>query len=89
MRDPTFYVSSLLELADASSRDRRGLWRQAMAALSRATTEGGPGPLEGLHPDVLLKGVQAALDDGLVDDLQARGEAALSGCHLWVERGRT
>ncbi|MEA2753584.1 MAG: hypothetical protein QOI41_7727, partial [Myxococcales bacterium] len=27
-----------------------------MAALSRAPTEGGPGPLEGLHPDVLLKG---------------------------------
>ena len=40
-----------------------------MAALSRAPTEGGPGPLEGLHPDVLLKGVQAALANGLVDDL--------------------
>src|SRR5262249_36101992 len=31
--------------------------------------EEGPGPLEGLHPDVLLKGVQAALAAGLVDDL--------------------
>jgi len=40
-----------------------------MAALSRAPSEGGPGPLEGLHPDVLLKGVQAALANGLVDDL--------------------
>jgi hypothetical protein len=69
LRDPSFYVSSLLELADASPNDRRGLWRQAMAALSRAPTEGGPGPLEGLHPDVLLKGVQAALANGLVDDL--------------------
>ncbi len=83
MRDPSFYVSSLLELADASPNDRRGLWRQAMAALSRATTEGGPGPLEGLHPDVLLKGVQAALESGLVDDLdwlspQAAGIALYS-----------
>ncbi len=40
-----------------------------MAALSRANVEEGPGPLEGLHPDVLLKGVQAALEAGLVDDL--------------------
>jgi hypothetical protein len=69
VRDPSFYVSSLLELADASPDDRRGLWRQAMAALSRAPNEGGPGPLEGLHPDVLLKGVQVALTNGLVDDL--------------------
>ncbi len=69
MKDPSFYVSSLLELAEASAQDRRALWRQAMAALSRAAAEDGPGPLEGLHPDVLLKGVQAALATGLVDDL--------------------
>ncbi|MCW5834992.1 MAG: serine/threonine protein kinase [Labilithrix sp.] len=69
MRDNSFYVSSLLELADASAADRRVLWRQAMAALSRANLDGGPGPLEGLHPDVLLKGVSAALHAGLADDL--------------------
>ena len=69
MRDPSFYVSSLLELADASPSERRGLWRQAMAALSRAPADGGPSALDGLHPDVLLKGVQAALEGGLVDDL--------------------
>lgn len=69
MKDPSFYVSSLLELADAAAPDRRVLWRQAMAALSRASAEEGPGPLEGLHPDVLLRGVQAALGAGLVDDL--------------------
>ena len=68
-RDPSFYVSALLELADASVPDRRALWRQAMAALSRAGAEGGPGPLEGLHPDVLLRGVQVALASGLADDL--------------------
>ncbi|MBS2015891.1 MAG: serine/threonine protein kinase [Deltaproteobacteria bacterium] len=83
MRDPSFYVSSLLELASANAADRRGLWRQAMAALSRVASEGGPGPLEGLHPDVLLKGVQAALEAGLVDDLdwlspQAAGIALYS-----------
>ncbi|MDB4947275.1 MAG: serine/threonine protein kinase [Labilithrix sp.] len=69
MRDPSFYVSSLLELADAAPGERRALWRQAMAALSRVPTSGGPSALEGLHPDVLLKGVQVALDAGLVDDL--------------------
>lgn len=69
MRDNTFYVSSLLELADASAADRRVLWRQAVAALSRVNLDDGPGPLEGLHPDVLLKGVSAALHAGLADDL--------------------
>lgn len=69
MKDPSFYVASLLELANAKPEDRRTLWRQAMAALSRAATEEGPGPLEGLHPDVLLKGAQAALSAGLADDL--------------------
>lgn len=39
-----------------------------MAALSRATDEG-PSPLEGLHPDVLVRGVGAALAAGLADDL--------------------
>ena len=68
MRDNSFYVASLLELAGANAADRRVLWRQAMAALSRATDDG-PGPLEGIHPDVLVKGVSAALGAGLVDDL--------------------
>jgi len=70
LRDPSFYVSSLLELATAPAGERRGLWRQAMAALSRARADGGPGPLEGLRPDVLLAGVRVALAGGLVDDLE-------------------
>lgn len=69
MKDPSFYVSSLLELARVTTNERRALWRQAMAALARASAEEGPGPLEGLHPDVVLKGVQAALEAGLVEDL--------------------
>ena len=69
MRDNSFYVSNLLELADASAQDRRVLWRQAMAALSRVSLDEGPSPLEGLHPDVLVRGVTAALAAGLADDL--------------------
>lgn len=45
-----------------------------MAALSRASE--GPGPLEGIHPDVLVKGVAAALSTGLVDDLDWLSPAA-------------
>ena len=75
VRDNSFYVSSLLELATASAADRRVLWRQAMAALSRAADDG-PGPLEGIHPDVLVKGVSVALAAGLADDLDWLSPAA-------------
>jgi hypothetical protein len=69
VRDNAFYVASLLELASASAADRRVLWRQAMAALSRVKLDEGPGPLEGIHPEVLQKSVAAALGEGLADDL--------------------
>ena len=70
MPDATFYASSLLELHKLTgAAERRASWRQSIAALARATTEDGPGPLEGLHPEALLKGVQAALRSELVDDL--------------------
>lgn len=69
MRDRSFYVSSLLELGSASAEERRGIFRQAMAALSTASAEEGPSPLEGLNADVLVAGIKAALTDGLFDDL--------------------
>src|SRR5580698_210333 len=47
-----------------------------MAALARATSEDGPGPLEGLHPKALVSGVRAALEGGLVDDLDWLAPAA-------------
>src|SRR5580704_8284014 len=47
-----------------------------MAALARASTEEGPGPLEGLHAEALLAGVQAALQAGLADDLDWLAPAA-------------
>lgn len=77
MRDATFYASSLLELEKLEgAADRRASWRQSMAALARATTEEGPGPLEGLHPNALLAGVRVALHTGLVDDLDWLAPAA-------------
>ncbi len=77
MRDPSFYVSGLLELHNVSDvAERRAMWRQSMAALARATVEEGPGPLDGLHPDALLKGVRAALASQLVDDLDWLEQAA-------------
>jgi len=71
VRDPTFYVNGLLELHKLSaSAERRASWRQCMAALARATADDGPGPLEGVHPEALVAGVRAALQSGLVDDLE-------------------
>ena len=76
MRDATFYASGLLELHNLTGADRRASWRQSMAVLSRATSEDGPGPLEGLHPNALLAGVRAALHAGLADDLDWLAPAA-------------
>ena len=76
MRDTSFYVASLLELAEASATDRRVLWRQAMAALARTNADDGPAPLEGIHPDILQRAVAAALEAGLADDLDWLSPAA-------------
>lgn len=40
-----------------------------MAALAQATADEGPGPLEGVNPEAVVAGVRAALQSGLVDDL--------------------
>jgi hypothetical protein len=63
------YVSGLLDLHRLKQGDRRATWRQSMAALARAVSEEGPGPLDGLHPEALLLGVRAALGGGFADDL--------------------
>jgi len=77
VRDASFYASSLLDLDKVdTAAERRASWRQSMAALARATSEEGPGPLEGLHPKALLSGVRAALEGGLVDDLDWLAPAA-------------
>jgi eukaryotic-like serine/threonine-protein kinase len=77
LRDATFYASTLLELHKlGGAAERRASWRQSMAALARAAADDGPGPLEGLRPEALLAGVRAALQDGLVDDLDWLAPAA-------------
>ena len=84
MRDATFYASSLLELHKLEGAvERRASWRQSIAALARATSEDGPGPLEGLHPEALLKGVRAALQADLVDDLDWLAPSA-AGAALYL-----
>jgi hypothetical protein len=83
MRDPTFYVSGLLELHKlGDAAERRASWRQSMAALARATTDEGPGPLEGVHPQALVGGARAALQSGLVEDLDWL-EPAAAGSALY------
>ncbi|HEY4012562.1 MAG TPA: serine/threonine-protein kinase [Polyangiaceae bacterium] len=70
MRDPTFYVSGLLELHKlGDAAERRASWRQCMAALARASADDGPGPLDGVNPEALVAGVRAALHAGLLEDL--------------------
>ncbi len=76
VRDATFYASGLLELHNLTAPERRASWRQSMAVLARVTSEDGPGPLEGLHPNALLDGVRAALREGLADDLDWLAPAA-------------
>ncbi len=79
MRDPTFYVSGLLDLDTTTEpAERRAIWRQSMATLARASSDG-PGPLEGLQPEALLKGLRAALQGGLIDDLDWLAPAAAAG----------
>jgi len=69
VKDPGLYVQSLIDLPKRPSDERRVLFRQAMAALSRAIVDDGPGLLEGLSPEAVGAGVRAALADGLLDDL--------------------
>jgi len=80
LKDSSFYVGSLLDLPKLTQpADRRAAWRQSIAELARAAVDDGPGPLEGLHPEALLLGVQTALEDGLVDELEWLSPAAAGG----------
>jgi len=69
VKDPGLYVQSLIDLPKRPPDERRVLFRQAMAALSRASVDDGPGPLEGLNPDAIGAAVRVALGEGLLDDL--------------------
>ncbi len=64
---PVEALVGLPRLADAA--ERRGSWRQAIAALGQNVRVKGPPPLEGAEPAALAHGAQVALESGLADDL--------------------
>ncbi len=69
MRDPYAFISGLLDLPTIEDpAERRAVFRQSMATLARVGAEG-PRPLEGLHPEGLIRGVKTALGAGMIDDL--------------------
>jgi hypothetical protein len=70
VRDASFFISGLLDLPDVAGEERRAAFRQSLAALSQSVSvDLGPGPLEGVDPAALARGVGVALRDGFVDDL--------------------
>src|SRR5258708_7533893 len=65
-----YFLEGLLDLARLDDRAaRRSSWRQSVVSLGQATNQQGPGPLEGLDPAALVPAVRAAINDGLIDDL--------------------
>jgi hypothetical protein len=69
VRDPYAFTSGLLDLPTIDDpAERRAVFRQSMASLARTTADG-PKPLDGLHPDALIRGVKTALGSGMIDDL--------------------
>lgn len=69
-RNSRDYLAAFVELHKlASESERRALWRQSMASLATAAAELTPVPLEGLHPEMLLASVRAAIRDGFLDEL--------------------
>lgn len=70
MSNPRDHLMSFGQLSEVTSdEERRSVWRQAMATLSRAAATQAPVPLEGIDQEVLLSAVRVALKTGLVDDL--------------------
>jgi hypothetical protein len=66
-----YFLEGLLDLARLTDRAaRRSSWRQSIVSLGQATSQHGPGPLEGIDPAALVPAVRAALTDGLIDDLE-------------------
>lgn len=70
MKGAFAYVGELVELHKISDpAERRTIWRQSVATLGRTSADAGPSPLEGLNPDALAKGIGAAIQGGLLDDV--------------------
>jgi len=64
------YLQTFGQLPHATTdEERRTLWRQGMATLSRAAIVHAPVPLEGMDQATLVAAVQVALQTGLADDV--------------------
>lgn len=81
-REASSFMASLLDLPALAAADRRVAFRQVIAELARASTEEGPSPLEGIRAEALVTGAGAALEAGLVDDLDWL-EPGAAGCALY------
>src|SRR5436190_13268287 len=70
MHGPRDYLVGLAQLHEIeSAEERRALWRQGLASLSRAASNQQPAPLEGLRSDALHASLRVAFSTGLVDDV--------------------
>lgn len=71
MAEPRDYREGLVLLHQLENRAaRRSTFRTSLASLAHAASARQPVPLEGLDPDALLAGVQVAMRDSLLDELE-------------------
>ncbi len=79
MRPRAEYLEGLVDLTSHDDPNvRRGLFRQSIASLALVDALDGSTPLDALSPDGLLRSVQTAMADGLLDDLSWLAPAAAS-----------
>src|SRR5688572_30756751 len=79
MRPRAEYLEGLLApTSHADPTARRALSRQTLASLALVDALDGSTPLASVSPDGLLRSVQTAMADGLLDDLSWLAPAAAS-----------
>ncbi|MGK3982267.1 serine/threonine-protein kinase [Sorangium sp. So ce136] len=79
MRPRAEYLEGLVDLTSHDDPNvRRALFRQTVASIALIDALDGSTPLDSLSPDGLLRSVQTAMADGLLDDLSWLAPAAAS-----------
>ncbi|WP_437681350.1 protein kinase domain-containing protein [Sorangium sp. So ce131] len=79
MRPRAEYLEGLVDLTSHDDPNvRRALFRQTVASLALVDALDGATPLDAISPDTLLRSVQTAMADGLLDDLSWLAPAAAS-----------
>ncbi|MGK3994584.1 protein kinase domain-containing protein [Sorangium sp. So ce1024] len=79
MRPRAEYLEGLVDLTSHDDPNvRRALFRQTIASIALVDALDGSTPLDALSPDGLLRSVQTAMADGLLDDLSWLAPAAAS-----------